>query len=104
LRGNQRRDAGRSSRIPAQRFQNDTGLAQANLFELLGNEEAVMVIGDDASTTEDRSRKPATSLLKQTFRPDELVELLGEGLPGNRPKSGAGATTQDKWRDPSHVY
>jgi hypothetical protein len=59
-----------------------------------------MVIGDDASITEDRPRKPAAGLLKQTLRTDQLVELLREGLPGNRPKSGACATTEDKWRDP----
>jgi hypothetical protein len=39
----------------------------ANLFELLGDKEAVSVIGDDARVTKEIPRKPAASLLKQTL-------------------------------------
>ena len=52
----------------------------ADLLELLGDEEAVVMIGEDGKPAERRAAKPPTGLLEQRFRPDKPMKLLGEGL------------------------
>ncbi len=51
----------------------------ADLLELLGDEEAVAMIGEDGKRAERRAAKPTTGLLEQRFRTGKPMKLLGEG-------------------------
>ena len=80
LSGNQRGNAGGGRRIAAGRLEHDGFRRGANLLELLGDEEAVAMVGEDGKRAERRAAKPSAGLLEQRFRPDKPMKLLGEGL------------------------
>ena len=91
-RGEARRDGDRRTRVAARRLQHDVGL-RADLAQLVGDEEAVVEIGDDDRPFERRVGQHRHRRLEGGALANERNELLGKRLaqlgPHPRPRSAA---------------
>ena len=82
-KGGARRD--RRAGIAPQRLQQDVGL-DADGGELLGDEKAILGVGDDDRPAEQsRIGHPADRILERRFRTEQRQELLGATLARRRP-------------------
>ena len=96
LGGDQRGDAGGRSRAARDGLEHDAGVAEADLLELLGGEEAMLMARQDDRLSGQALRHATTGLLKQRLVAGDLVELLGEGVTRKRPKARARSSAEDE--------
>ncbi len=96
LGGDQRGDAGGRSRAARDGLEHDAGAAEADLLELLGGQEAMLMPRQDDRLAGQALRHPPTGLLKQRLVAGDLVELLGEGFTRKRPKARARSSAEDE--------
>ena len=103
LRGDQRGDAGGRRGAARDGFKHDGRVAEADLLELLGGEEAMLVARQDDQLSGQALSHATAGLLKQCLVAGDLVELLGKGFTRKRPKARARSSTEDERQDLTHA-
>ena len=89
----------RRSGVAPMRLEQDVGV-DPDLGELLGDQEPVLMIGDDDGPSEHRSlADPADRLLKGRARTEQPQKLLGPPLARRRPQPRPGAAAHDEGND-----
>ena len=79
--GRECRDGDRGRRIPADGLENDRARLDADLPQLLGDEEAMRLVADDDRIRDFRQpNRPECSVLDHRAFADERQELLGVQL------------------------
>ncbi len=86
LRRPKRRDRGRRPRIAAHGLKHYALGGKADRFQLLGDEETMPAIGENAKIAEQRARKPPAGFLEQRLLAGEPVKLFRKGLARQGPK------------------
>ena len=102
LRGDQRGDAGGRGGASRDGLKHDARAAEADLLELLGGQEAMLVARQDDRLPGQALSHAAAGLLKQSLVAGDLVELLGEGFARKRPKARARSSAEDERQDLTH--
>ena len=90
-------DGGRA--VAADRLQQDARRGDAGGAQLLGDQEAVLLVAHDDRRGEAVAAGAQRGLLQQRVVGDQRPELLGEALARDRPEPGAGATGEDDGDD-----
>ncbi len=90
----QRGDRDRRRGIAADRFEHDPRLRSADHAQLLGDEEAMVFVGDDQRRGLGQRRDAAPRGLQHGVIADQRQELLGVGLARQRPQPGSGPARQ----------
>ena len=97
-----REDAGDRDRrcaVAADRLEQDARPRDAGIAQLLGDDEAVVVVGDHDRGGEPAADRPTGGFLQQGLLGEERPELLRIAFPRDRPEPRAGAAGQDDRHD-----
>lgn len=99
LHRNQRGQSERRRGVASHRLEYDLWRTYADLAELFGDDEAILLVGDDQRTRVDLAAgevlQAQRGLLQQRALAGKGEELLGIALARRRPQSGAGAAGED---------
>ena len=90
--------------VAADRLQQDARRGDAGGAELLGDQEAVLLVAHDDRRGEAVAAGAERGFLEQGVLGDQRPELLGEALARDRPEARAGAAGQDDRDDRGGVH
>ena len=97
-----REDAGdrhRRCAVAADQLEQDARLRDAGIAQLLGDDEAVVVVDDHDRGGEPAADRPTGGFLQQGLLREERPELFRIGFSRDRPEPRAGAAGQDNRHD-----
>ena len=89
----------RGGAVAADRLQHDARRGDAGGAELLGDQEAVLLVAHDDRRREALAVGAQRGLLQQGAIGDQRPKLLGEAFARDRPEARAGAAGEDDWDD-----